>query len=840
VLKAYLIVPIVGTEQLNGFVIIGPPRNAQNNTYDHEEVRFIDNLTSQFAIATERSQVIESLEQRVRELDVLSQVGQAVNFTIEFDDLLELIYAQTSKLVDAPNFYIALYEERIDQMYFAFLLEDNERYNVREGIRQDLGDDLFSMVIKENNPRRVTNFQQETETRRASLDMVRNDLYAWMGVPLSAGRRKIGVMAAGKTRPGSEYTDEKFKIFRDIGALAATSLDKANLFNQTKMRERQLTVLNDISRQLVATESDVERLLEIIMNSAVEILNAEAGSLLLDTEDDTRDLEFRVVIGGAGEDLLGTRISRGKGIVGEVVETGEPIIVNNTADDPRHMQEVSDEFISKSLMAVPLKAKEGVIGVLEIINKKDGTPFLEEEAELLTTFAGQAAIAIENARLFQMTDRQLSQRVEELETLERIDSELNRTLDLAEVADITVRSTMDTLDADAGALGIVQKSPPRLQIVAIKGYKEADYPDGADGLYWPLDSGIVGRVMRSQQADIAMDVNQDPDYNSKLANSNSQITLPMVSGDEVNAILILEKNTQPRFSLPDWAFAQRIAEHASIAIANAQFYAALMQANESKSEFMGFVAHELKQPLTAVIGYADVLKGMSGDGESQQRNFAQVIHSNAQRMRTMISDLRDAARMESNQFSVDVEPMNIHHAIVETLQPFVRILEEKNQEIVNDVPEDLPLVIGDQKRLVQVLTNLVSNAHKYSPAETTIRIYARHIDNYTDKRGKKRGEMIQISVEDEGLGISEEDQKRLFKERYFRSTNKEAMDQPGTGLGMMLTQGIIEQHDGEIRVDSTLGEGSTFSFVIPVADEEKMRRDAGESTDEPQTEPASD
>ncbi len=844
VLKARLIVPITGTDRLNGFVILAPPRDDQA-IYGHDEVRFIDNLSSQFAIATERSQVIESLEQRVRELDVLSQVGQAVNFTVEFDDLLELIYAQTSKLVDVPNFYIALYKDRIDQMYFAFLLEDNERYNEREGIRRDLGDDLFSLVIKENDARRVSNFQQEMDTRRASLEMVRDNLYAWIGVPLTAGRRKIGVMAAGKTRPGSEYTEEQFKIFRDIGALAATSLDKANLFTQTRMRERQLTVLNDISRQLVATESDVERLLEIIMNSAVDILNAEAGSLLLDTEDDTHDLEFRVVIGGAGDELLGTRISRGKGIVGQVVETGEPLIVNNAADDPRHMQGVADEFVSESLMAVPLIAKEGVIGVLEIINKKDGTPFLDEEAELLTTFAGQAAIAIENARLFQMTDRQLSQRVEELETLERIDSELNRTLELGEVAKITVRSTMRVLEASAGALGIVQQSPPRLEIVAIEGYSEDEYPEGADGLYWPLDSGIVGRVMRSRQADIAMDVNQDPDYNSKHESSNSQITLPMISGDEVNAILILEKNTQPRFSLPDWAFAQRIAEHASIAIANAQFYAALMQANESKSEFMGFAAHELKNPLSSVTGYADVLKGgMVGELNEKQLDFIQVIHSNAERMKTIISDLRDAARMESNQFSVDVEPMNIHHAVVETLRPYVHVLEDKDQELINDVPEDLPLVMGDEKRLIQVLTNLVSNAHKYSPAGTKIRVYAKHIERYTDKRGQKRGEMIQVSVEDEGLGISEADQKRLFKERYFRSTNPEAIDQPGTGLGMMLTEGIIKQHEGEIWVDSTLGEGSTFSFAIPVVDEKKMKDSAdaeeAKASNKPQTEPASD
>jgi signal transduction histidine kinase len=385
---------------------------------------------------------------------------------------------------------------------------------------------------------------------------------------------------------------------------------------------------------------------------------------------------------------------------------------------------------------------------------------------------------------------------------------------------------MNILRADAGALGIVHRSPDFLQIAAMKGYSEDQFPPGAEGMIWPLDQGIVKRVMRSRQADIAMDVSIDPDYNSGIPNSNSQITLPMMSGTEVNAILILEKNSLPRFSLPDWAFAQRIAEHASIAIANAQFYAALNQANRSKSEFMGFAAHELKNPLASVKGYADVMiSGMTGNLSDQQKNFVAIIRSNAQRMETIISDLRDAAKVDAGEFRVEPEPMNIYASVVETLRPFVRVFDEKNQKLVNKVPEDLPLVMADDTRVIQVLTNLVSNAHKYSPSETTITVAAHVDERYIDQKGKQRGKMVVISVTDEGLGMSEEDQNRLFKERYFRSTNREALEQPGTGLGMLLTYNIVQQHGGEIWLKSKLGEGSTFFFSIPVFDEEKMRKE---------------
>jgi GAF domain-containing protein len=152
-------------------------------------------------------------------------------------------------------------------------------------MRWELGIDLFSEVVKKNTALNVENYKQELDKRGAKSILVTEKLRAWMGVPLTAGRRILGVIAVGKVKDTSPYNGEVFKIFSDIGSLAATSLDKANLFTQTRVRERQLTVLNDISRQLVATESDVEKLLEIIMNSSVDILNAEAGSLLLNSED---------------------------------------------------------------------------------------------------------------------------------------------------------------------------------------------------------------------------------------------------------------------------------------------------------------------------------------------------------------------------------------------------------------------------------------------------------------------------------------------------------------------------------------------------------------------------
>lgn len=282
-------------------------------------------------------------------------------------------------------------------------------------------------------------------------------------------------------------------------------------------------------------------------------------------------------------------------------------------------------------------------------------------------------------------------------------------------------------------------------------------------------------------------------------------------------------------SLPDWAFAQRIAEHASVALANAQFYEALTNANKSKSEFMGFAAHELKNPLASVKGYAEVmLSGMTGELSEQQENFVNIIRSNAGRMQTIIDDLRDSAKVDANEFKVEAEPMSIRTAVVESLRPFVKMFEEKNQSIQNDVPEDLPLVWGDETRVIQVITNLVSNAHKYSHEDTTIRVYAYVDENHEAQTGDKVGRRMVVGVKDQGIGMSEEDRAKMFKVRYFRSTNREAQEMAsGTGLGMMLTYNIMRQHKGEIWLESKLGEGSTFFISFPLA--EDMQKEVEES-----------
>lgn len=831
-LKADVIIPLrSGRESISGFVVIGQPA-ANRGRYTYEELRFLNNVSSQMGVAVERAQVIDSLERRVRELGVLSQVSQAVNFAVEFDDLLELISAQTQKVLEASNFYIALRDASAEQMYYAFFMEYNERIRDEENRRWQFGGDIFARIVSDGQAQRLDSYAQVVANRHLNPRGITDEAKAWMGMPLIAGQTNLGVIAVGTSRAGFTYSDEQLRIFNDLAALAATSLDKARLFEETNQRARQLRALSDIARRL-QYERKVERLIPLITQSAVNILEAEAGSLLLKAEDGSGDMEFRIVVGGSGQELVGTRVKAGHGIVGEVAASGESVIVNNTKEDARWGGEAAKDtsFQTNSVLAVPLMANNEVIGVLEVLNKKDGSAYRAEDADVLETFAGQAAIAIDNAQLFEKTDEQLSLRVQELETLEKIDAELNRALDLERVAAITVKWTIANTGASAGLLGLVSEDTekPSMRVLNTYGYRDEDLEGVVVDGVLPLNRGIVSRVMRTKQPDYQADLDLDPDYIPSLRGANSQITVPIMAGEIIIAILVLEKNVRPKLSLLDLSFVQRVTEHAAIAIENARLYGELEMVAKVQSKYMGVGAHELKNVLAPIKGWTDFLmSGMLGTVTEQQEKSLSVIKNNVGRAELIIQDLRDFAKMRAQELKISPEPTTIRNVVVETLRPFTQQFEEKQQVLVNHILEkELPYIMGDAQRLIQVMTNFVSNAHKYSPEEATITLDA-------VVRNGRTGPMLVVSIADTGMGISQEDQKQMFTP-YFRTQAAKESEIPGTGLGMSLTKEIIVQHGGDVWLESEVDVGTTFYFSIPLAPAEEAQDDA-----EAVSEPASD
>ncbi len=803
-LGARLFILLKGKDRPLGWIALGARLSGQ--PYTPQDLAFVENLCEQAALSIERAQTVSDLERRVQEMNALSRVSQGVNITLTFDDVLELIYAQTAQIIPAADFHITLYNKAVDYFFYGFCVENRDRVEVKENKPLPSNSGLAQDIILKGRPLITQDYTRECQAHNVLTG--EQGVFAWMGVPLNAGAETIGALSIASRDAIVNYTRGQLELLQNIADHTAGAIVKSRLLQETERRARQLSTLNEITRQLTST-LESEPLLNNILENAVSILNCEAGSLFL-VDEQTDELIFKVTVGPpVSASLIGQRLPPGSGIVGRAVQTRTPVIDNDAQHSgSRHV--ATDEqtgFVTRALLAVPLQIKDRVLGVIEVINRRDRLPFGDDDQNLLTAFAGQAAVAIENARLYTLTDQELTARVEELSVMQRIDRELNASLEMGRAMRITLDWAMRQSHSQAGLIGMLADN--NLRIMAHQGYGEhlAGYAETPMPMDLPaLRQAVASGQPQRQALDPAMG-------GSLLPEAIDQIVIPIRREAQVIGLLMLESLNRTE---EDISFLNRLGDHAAIAIANAQLYDEVQAANEAKSEFVSFVAHELKNPMTSIKGYTELLAGGKvGAINEMQANFLHTIRSNVERMSTLVSDLNDNSKIEAGRLRLDFKAVAVPEVVDEVVRSTHRQIEDKKQTVDVALPEFLPAVWADRTRVGQVLTNLVSNAHKYTPEEGHIIVGSEVANNQWDLEGAAR--VVHIWVRDSGIGISVEDQAKIFQ-KFFRSEDQKAREAPGTGLGLNITKSLVEMQGGRIWFESEFRKGTTFHFTIPVAE----------------------
>ncbi len=789
-LGARLFVVLEGDERPVGWLALGTPLSG--NAYTPKDLDFLDSLSDQVSVAISRVQTVVDLERRVQEMNALTRVSQGVNVTLTFDDVLELIFAQATQIIPSSLFQITLYNKAANYFYYAFRVDDNERAISRENrpLPPSLG--LGPEIIRKSRPILTQDYMRECQARNITPSS--QGVYAWMGVPLNAGAETMGSLSVGSRDTTVTYTRAQIDLLQAIADQTVGAIVKARLLQETEKRAHQLATLNEITRQLTST-LEQEPLLHNILENAVNILNCEAGTLFL-MDEQTGELIFRVTVGPVATNLLGQRLPAGTGIVGRAVQARAPVIENDAQRSTARF-EGSDKqtgFTSRSLLAVPMQIKDRVLGVIEVINRRDGLPFVEDDQNLLTAFAGQAAVAIENARLLALTDQELAEKVEELQVMGRFVRELNASLEVDRAMRITLEWAMRRSNAEAGLIGMLEEND--LRIMVQQGYEDI-----------LADQSVI----QSGQASQVSLLNNGA--KGILPSAHTQIIIPIRREAQVIGLIILESTSDSQGNL---AFLNNLSDSAAIAIANAQLYDEVQRANLAKSDFVSFVAHELKNPMTSIKGYSELLAaGSVGTINEMQTSFLSTIRANVERMSALVSDLNDNAKIEAGRLRLDYKPVDVADIVDEVLRSTKRQVDDKRQGVELHLSPELPQVWADHIRVGQVLTNLVSNAHKYTPEGGTILVGAEATGNQWDPEGAKQ--VVHLWVKDDGIGISIEDQAKIFQ-RFFRSDDSKAREAPGTGLGLNITKSLVEMQGGRIWFDSEFRKGTTFHFTIPIAE----------------------
>ena len=554
----------------------------------------------------------------------------------------------------------------------------------------------------------------------------------------------------------------------------------------------RLAALYQVSQALGAS-LNLDDTLRIVMDSAIRLTRAERGFLML--FDEGGALVFRLARDAHGEMLSAEQFEISLTVVHEVAKSGTPVVTTDARQDPRFSNQNSIvQYALRSILAVPLKVRGQIIGVLYVDNKARNALFTLSELELLSAFAGQAAAAIENARLYTQTDQALAARVADLQTMQAIDRQLNAALDLNRVLDVTLDWAVRRTRAERGWIGLVDDSLGGVRVAVGHGVDTGQLIP-ADH---PFLRGLLPAGGRLAAGSVA-----EPQHFPATEAAPGAIVAPVLREKRVVAVIVVERPA-PGFDGQAVDYLARLADHAAIAVENARLYAALNQANEAKSEFVRTVSHELKIPMTSIKGYTDLLK-MVGPLNPQQEQFVATIHNNIERMALLVSDLSDISRIETAQLKVEIRRLDLRALLPEALSGLRSEIQSKHQTLALQLPPDLPNVGCDEARLIQIISNLVSNAHKYSAAGSAITLTA-----------QAEPGCVRLSVADQGYGISRADQARLFTQ-FFRSEEPNIREQTGWGLGLHITRRLVELMGGEISVLSEPGIGSTFSFTMPTA-----------------------
>ena len=541
-----------------------------------------------------------------------------------------------------------------------------------------------------------------------------------------------------------------------------------------------MDALTNVSN-IVAAQTREHDLLDRVLHFAAQVLGAQgASALLLDGETD--ELIFSAALGTHAQRVLGLRMKVGEGLAGRVAQTGEFAIVNDAHEDARFSRRIDNStgFTTRNLICVPLKVRERILGVIEVVNRSNGSVFSHADAEVLNAVANQAAIALDNARLYDRLEQRVEQSQGELAIA-------NRQLQADKTLLQTVLHSMTDGVVVTDGQGAIQLLNPAAQLLL---------PE--------LERDVLGQQLGLVLQDFPLGALPEPDAPGVLPNGEKPVTLFRGEPDAVRSI---EARVAP-LQTPDGDFGGLVAVFADTTQRR--------QIEQAKSDFVSFVAHEMRSPLTSISGFSAMLQRAEGaPPESKgalpatsRTRFLGLIRQESERLTRLINNLLDVARLEAGR-TIEINRNEFDFAPLVKLALESQRAYSSRHTLVTDLSPLLPTLSADADKVTQILINLTSNALKYSPGGTVT------------VRARALGEWLEVSVSDQGPGIAPEQRDVLFS-RFGRTpataTGTGARSKPtGTGLGLFLTKYLVEAHGGKIWVESEAGQGATFTFTLPLA-----------------------
>jgi signal transduction histidine kinase len=581
---------------------------------------------------------------------------------------------------------------------------------------------------------------------------------------------------------------------------------------------QQQTATSEILGVISSSPTDLKPVLDTIAEKATHLSESQDAGILLVEGDHLRMVSSLGKLWNTDETLpLRRDVVTGRAVLdGRVLSIPDALAL--PADEFRGAVEYARRFGYRSLLVVPLMREGVAIGALNI-RRRDLRPFTEKQIDLLKTFADQAVIAIENVRLFnelQSRTQELARSVEQLRSLSEVGQAVNSTLDLDQVLSTIVARAVHLSSTDSGAVYEADEASGNFNLRATYGLPAELVEQMRDSPLHPGE-GATGRAASTRAPVQIPDLRQDQAYTGRLQRLSEQagfrglLAVPLLREGRVLGSLAVSRRAAGEFAPEIVDLLQTFAAQSTLAIQNARLFREIAQksrelevASQHKSQFLANMSHELRTPLNAILGYTElILDGIYGEVPEKIHEVLDRVEKSGRHLLGLINDVLDLSKIEAGQLTLSANEYSFQDVVQGVVSSVESLASEKQLELAVDLAPTLPVGYGDERRIRQVLLNLVGNAIKFTDA------------GGVEIRVTQAGPQFQVAVADTGPGIDAEHQQRIFEE-FQQVDSSPTKTKGGTGLGLAIAKRIVELHGGQIWVESTVGEGSTFFFSLPV------------------------